>query len=58
MMEQLWVIAFDKATGERKEFTCCGKNNARFYKEKYLIDGYDVKVMTDEEVDKMLESKK
>lgn len=56
--EYRWVIAYDKETGERVHFTTCPKNNALFYREKYLIDGYDARILTDEEVDEIIASEK
>lgn len=45
-----WVIALDKRTGKRMEFTMCDLNNVAFYQSKYALDGYDVKVLTADEV--------
>lgn len=53
MEERLWVIAFDKATGKMAEFTSCPKNNAAFYRETYLLKGYDAGVYTWDEVEKL-----
>lgn len=58
MTEQMWVVAFDKNTNERKDFVCCPKNNTKFYEEKFIMDGYDTKVMTNDELDKMIEDGK
>lgn len=52
----LWVIAFDKQTGKRANFTVCPKNNARFYEGKYLMEGYNVGVYTSDEVDSLIRS--
>lgn len=57
-MESVWVLAYDKATGKRENLTCCPKNNARFYEEKYLMEDYAVEVLTDEEVDELIEKEK
>lgn len=54
----LWVIAFDKQTGKRANFAVCPKNNARFYEEKYLMEGYNVGVYTSDEVDELIEQEK
>lgn len=53
-----WVIALDRHTGERVTFTMCDKSNAAFYQSKYMIDGYDVKVLTADEVEKFAEDEK
>lgn len=47
-----WVIALDRHTGKRVTFTMCDKSNAAFYQSKYMIEGYDVKVLTADEVEK------
>ncbi len=52
--DSVWVIAFDKATGERVAFTCCKENNSKFYKELYEADGYDVEVLNDDQVDELI----
>ena len=46
MDNRRWVIALDKRTGKRMEFTMCDLNNVAFYRSKYTLDGYDVKVLT------------
>lgn len=53
-----WVIALDRHTGERVTFTMCDKSNATFYQSKYMIDGYDVKVLTADEVEKFADDEK
>lgn len=50
MDNRRWVIALDKRTGKRMEFTMCDLNNVAFYQSKYTLDGYDVKVLTADEV--------
>lgn len=54
--EYVWVIGFDKETGAREKFICCHKNNSKFYEELYLGENYDMKVLTDKEVDVLIES--
>ena len=54
--EYVWIIGFDKESGIRKNFTCCPKNNARFYEELYIGDGYDVKILTGKELDDLIET--
>lgn len=44
-----WVIALDKVTGMRMAFTVCDLNLVPFYQSKYMIEGYDVKVLTADE---------
>lgn len=56
--ESVWVIGFNKNTGEREKFICCPKNNSKFYEELYLGEGYNVRILTDEEVDKLIEAEK
>ena len=58
MDNRRWVIALDKRTGKRMEFTMCDLNNVAFYQSKYRIDGYDVKVLTADEVEKFAEDEK
>lgn len=53
-----WVIALDKRTGKRMEFTMCDLNNVAFYQSKYTLDGYDVKVLTADEVAKFADDEK
>lgn len=52
------VIALDKNTGRRMEFAMCDLNNVAFYQAKYTLNGYDVKVLTDDEVGKFAEDEK
>lgn len=56
MIEQRWVLAYDKATGRRVDSVCCPKGNARFFEEKFRLEGYEAKTLTDEEVDALLQS--
>lgn len=56
MRENVWVIGFDKETGKREKFICCPKNNSKFYQELYIGEGYDVKVLNDDEVDELIET--
>ncbi len=58
MIEPVWVVAFDKTTGIRAAFTVCAPNNAEFYKVKYELDGYTVKVLTAEESMQLAEEEK
>ena len=53
-----WVIALDRRTGERVAFTMCDLSNATFYQSKYRVNGYDVKVLTADEVEKFAEDEK
>lgn len=53
-----WVIALDRRTGKRMTFTMCDLSNAAFYRSKYMIDGYNVKVLTADEVEKFAEDEK
>lgn len=53
-----WVIALDRRTGKRMEFTMCDLSNAAFYQSKYRIGGYDAKVLTADEVEKFAEDEK
>lgn len=53
-----WVIALDRRTGRRVKFTMCDLSNATFYQSKYMIDGYDVKVLTADEVEKFADYEK
>lgn len=55
--KSVWVIAIDKDTGDMVNFTTCSKNNSAFYKELYIMDGYNVEIMTDEEVDDLIARK-
>ena len=56
MTEQRWVLAYDKVTGKRVDSVCCPKNNARFFEEKFRLEGYETKTLTDEEVDVLVQS--
>ena len=56
--ESVWVIGFDKETGLREKFVCCPKNNSKFYQELYIGEGFDVKILAGEEVDKLIEAEK
>lgn len=56
--QYVWVIPFDKETGERVGFVRCGKSSASFHAENYKIDGYDVKIMNDEEIETLIEHEK
>lgn len=58
MDNRRWVIALDKRTGKRMEFTMCDLNNVAFYRSKYTLDGYDVKVLTADEVAKFADDEK
>lgn len=58
MDNRRWVIALDKRTGKRMEFTMCDLNNVAFYQSKYTLDGYDVKVLTADEVEKFADDEK
>ena len=58
MDNRRWVIALDKNTGRRMEFAMCDINNVAFYQAKYTINGYDVKVLTADEVGKFAEDEK
>lgn len=51
-----WVLSYDRKTGERVHFTTCPKNKAMFYEELYKMDGYEVRVLTDEEIDGLIAS--
>lgn len=54
MDNRRWVIALDKRTGKRMEFTMCDLNNVAFYQSKYTLDGYDVKVYDGDEQGELL----
>lgn len=58
MDNRRWVIALDKNTGRRMEFAMCDINNVAFYQAKYTLNGYDVKVLTADEVVKFAEDEK
>lgn len=58
MDNRRWVIALDKRTGKRMEFTMCDLNNVAFYQSKYALDGYDVKVLTADDVEKFADDEK
>lgn len=57
-MESVWVIGVNKETGNRDKFVCCPKNNSKFYEELYLEEGYNVMILTNDEVDDLIESEK
>lgn len=57
MDNRRWVIALDKRTGKRM-VTMCDLNNVAFYRSKYTLDGYDVKVLTADEVEKFADDEK
>lgn len=46
-----WVMAYDKTTGRRVNFTICPQRLAAAHREKHLIDGLLVEVLTEDEVD-------
>lgn len=46
-----WVMAFDRETGRRAAFTICPERLVPYHRELYLIDGYLVEVLTEDEVD-------
>lgn len=54
-INSLWVIAFDKETGERVNITVCPKNNVPFYEAKYRMEGYEPRIFTNEEIDELIE---
>ena len=56
MEERVWILAFDKVTGERMNFASCPKQNAAFYSTKFEMEGYDVKVMAQEEIDEYVKN--
>lgn len=58
MDNRRWVIALDRQTGKRMAFTMCDLNNVAFYRSKYELDGYDVKVLTADEVAKFADDEK
>ena len=58
MDNRRWVIALDKNTGRRMEFAMCDINNVAVYQAKYPLNGYDVKVLTADEVGKFAEDEK
>lgn len=47
----LWVLAFDRETGERVDFVCCLKGRVAGRKMFFEMDGYRVEVITGDEVD-------
>ena len=53
--EQVWVLAFDPASGERVKFVCCPKGASYAHKAVLEMEGYEVRVCTQEEVDEMIE---
>lgn len=58
MDNRRWVIALDRRTGRRVEFVMCDLNNVAFYQSKYTLDGYNVKVLTADEVEKFADDEK
>lgn len=58
MDNRRWVIALNKNTGRRMEFAMCDVNNVAFYQAKYTFNGYDVKVLTVDEVEKFADNEK
>lgn len=58
MDNRRWVIALNKNTGRRMEFAMCDVNNVAFYQAKYTFNGYDVKVLTADEVEKFADNEK
>lgn len=58
MDNRRWVIALDKNTGRRMEFAMCDVNNVAFYQAKYTFNGYDVKVLAADEVEKFADDEK
>lgn len=58
MDNRRWVIALDKRTGMRMAFTSCDLSLVPFYQSKYMIDGYDVKVLTADEAKKFADDEK
>lgn len=58
MDNRRWVIALGKNTGRRIEFAMCNLNNVAFYQAKYTLSGYDVKVLTADEMAKFADDEK
>lgn len=52
--DSVWVLAYDKNTNKRVGFTCCDEKHEKFYTEKYISDGYAVKVYNDAEIDEVI----
>lgn len=52
----VWVIGFDKGTGEYVDFCCCPKEDESFYRRLYEGKGYRVETMTKDELEQFLES--
>lgn len=52
--ENVWVVGFDKITGEQVDFCCCPEGNAEFYRTLYEGKGQRVEVMTREELEGFL----
>ena len=55
-VEQLWVLAFDPKTGERAKIVCCPKGAAAAHAAILEMEGFDVRVHTQKEVDEMVGS--
>lgn len=53
--QSIWVIGFDKDTGEYVDFCCCPAQDATFYKRLYESKGYRVETMTRDELELFLE---
>ena len=58
MNDAIWVVAFDKDTGIRAAFTVCPPANVEFYRAKYELEGYDVKVLTADEALRLAEDER
>lgn len=54
----VWVIGYNKLTGEREKFIRCSENNSLFHKSLYESEGLNVSILTSEELDALVESKK
>lgn len=52
----LWVLAFDRGTGERVGFVCRPRGQVIGRKMLFEMDGYHVEVMTGEELDAYIAS--
>lgn len=50
----IWVCGLDRVTGERSILTSCSRANALFCAAGYELDGYDVKLLEDWEIDQAL----
>lgn len=57
-MDNVWVVAFDKDTDRRMAFTMCQSNNAEFYRRKYEIEGYSVRVLDHDGIAELAEFEK